>query len=315
MAGPVLIYAEEAVEIASHLEPKLPDERFLPVTRTDALDAALAEGPDCAFTIKALGLAGESHARVLAAPSLRWFHVGGSGYEHIAGRWDGTQVQVTNSVGVLAPFLAETCLGAMLALNHGLIAYRDQQRQRLWQGIPFRPLMGQTLLVVGAGAIGGEFAKRAAAMGMRVIALRRSDRPVEGAETRPASALWESLPEADIVSCHLRLTPETTGLFDARAFAAMKRGALFLNTARGGHVVEADLRAALASGHLRGAYLDVTAIEPLPAEDPLWETPNLLISPHSADGVDDWPLRFADLFAENLAAFRLGQTMKNPVEP
>ncbi|MEM9145264.1 MAG: D-2-hydroxyacid dehydrogenase [Pseudomonadota bacterium] len=313
MAGPVLIYAEEAVEILDHLAPRFPQERLLPVVEASALDAALDEQPDCVFAIKGPGLPTESYARILAQPSVRWFHVGGSGYEHIAGRWDPSRVQVTNSVGVLAPFLAETCIGAILALNHGLIAYRDQQRARLWQGIPFRPLAGQCLLVVGAGAIGGELAQRAAALGMRVIALRRSEQPVEGAELRPAEALWDSLPEADIVSVHLRLTPESTGLFDARAFQAMKPGALFLNTARGGHVVEADLIAALSAGQLRGAYLDVTAVEPLPPESPLWEAPNLLISPHSADGVDDWPLRFADLFAANLQAFRAGGPLTNPI--
>lgn len=315
MTGPVLIYAAEAPVFAERLRSRLPSETLLFVESEAELDAALAEGPDCAFSIKNAKLPAESHRRALAAPTLRWFHVGGSGFEHIAGHWDAARVQVTNSVGVLAPFLAETCLGAMLALNHGLIRYRDQQRERLWQGNPFRPLMGQTLLVVGAGAIGGELARRAAALGVRVIALRRSDRPVEGAETRPAEALFDSLPEADIVSCHLRLTPETTGLFDARAFAAMKPGALFLNTARGGHVVEADLLAALGSGQLRGAYLDVTETEPLPAESPLWDAPNLLISPHSADGVSDWPIRFADLFADNLIAFRAGKTLTNLVVP
>lgn len=313
MAAPVLIYAEEAAEIARHLAPRFPGERLLAVTRGDRLAAALAEAPDCAFTIKGAGLALEGHRAVLSAPSLRWLHVGGSGYEHIAGQWDPGRVTVTNSVGVLAPFLAETCLGAILALNHGLIAYRDRQRERLWQGIPFRPLAGQTLLVVGAGAIGGALAQRAAALGVRVIALRRSARPVAGAETRRADALWDSLPEADIVSVHLRLTPETEGLFDARAFSAMKAGALFLNTARGGHVVEADLIAALGSGQLRGAYLDVCRTEPLPADSPLWDAPNLLLSPHSADGVEDWALRFADLFADNLEAFRAGRPLANPV--
>ncbi len=311
--GPVLVYAEEAAEIAALLAARHPGERLLPVSRPEALDAALAEDPEIAMTLRSAALPDADHARILAHPSLRWVHVSGSGYEHM-GRWDGTRVTVTNAVGVLAPFLAETCLGAILALTHGLLAYREQQRARLWRPIPFRPLMGRTLLVIGAGAIGGELAKRAAGMGMRVVATRRSAAPVPGAlAVHPPEALDRLLPEADIVSIHLRLTPETEGLFDARRFALMKPGAVFLNTARGGHVVEADLLAALRSGHLSGAYLDVTRSEPLPADSPLWEAPNLLLTPHNADGVEDWVARFAALFADNLAAWREGRPLANPV--
>lgn len=314
MPQPVLIFAEEAATIVSHIAGRLPGERLLAVQDPGGLDAALAESPDCAFTIRAPSLPAPHHVRVITSPAIRWFQVGGSGYEHIAGRWDPKEVRVTNAQGVLAPFLAETCIGAMLALNHGLIAYRDQQKARIWRGIPFRPLMGQTLLIVGAGAIGGQLAERASALGLRVIAIRRSASPVAGAdEVRPPEALSASLSEADIVSVHLRLTPETKGMFDAALFAQMKPGALFLNTARGGHVVEADLAAALGSGQLRAAYIDVTSTEPLPAESPLWDVPNLLISPHVADGVSDWVERFADLFADNLLRWRAGESLINEV--
>lgn len=217
---------------------------------------------------------------------------------------------------MLAPFLAETCIGAILAINHGLLAYRAAQTRRSWEPRPFRPLMGQRLLVVGAGAIGGELAVRAAALGMEVVAIRRTGGAVPGAsEVRPPEALMESLGEADVVSCHLRLTPETEGIFDRAAFAAMKRGAIFLNSARGGHVVEADLAEALRSGHLSGAWCDVFAVEPLPETSPLWDLPTLLISPHNADGVADWDARFAALFSRNLTAWREGRALENPVLP
>jgi phosphoglycerate dehydrogenase-like enzyme len=149
---------------------------------------------------------------------------------------------------------------------------------------------------------------------MRVIGLRRSGEPVAGVdEMRTPDALTASLAEADAVSLHLRLKPETQGLFDAALFAAMKPGAIFINTARGGLVVERDLVAALEAGHLGGAYLDVFETEPLPAESPLWEAPNLLISPHAADGVEDWEARFAALFAENLENWRAGHALRNVV--
>ncbi len=314
--GPILVYSDGAEAITAALAARFPDERLRAVTTPEGLDAALAEGPEIAFTIGSRALPRPTHGRIVAHPTIRWFHVGGSGTEHVDGRWDPARTTVTNSVGVLAPFLAETCIGAILALNHGLLAYRAQQARREWREIPFRPLMGQRLLVVGAGAIGGELSRRAAAMGMEVVAIRRSDAPVPGAvEVLPPEALAASLSEADVVSLHLRLTPETRGLFDAAMFARMKPGALFLNSARGGHVVEADLAAALRSGHLAGAWLDVFETEPLSAESPLWDLPTLLVTPHTADGVVDWQERFTALFADNLTAWRAGRPLTNLVAP
>ncbi|MGF1503241.1 MAG: D-2-hydroxyacid dehydrogenase [Paracoccaceae bacterium] len=311
---PVILYLEEAERVAADLAQRFPGERFLPVSSHAGLAAALGENPGVAFSVKSPATPGPGHARIAAHPGLAFFQVGGSGFEHL-GDWDRDRLRVANCAGVLAPFLAETCLGAILALNHGLIRYRDQQRARLWREHWFRPLMGQTLLIVGAGAIGGELSVRAAAMGVRVIALRRSGAPVPGAaETRPPEALAESLAEADIVSLHLRLTRETEGLFDAALFARMKPGSLFVNTARGGHVIEADLLDAVRSGHLAGAYLDVFETEPLPAQSPLWDEPQILITPHASDGVTDWLDRFVAVFAENLAAWRAGRALINPVD-
>jgi phosphoglycerate dehydrogenase-like enzyme len=314
MTGPVLIYADNAETLAAGLRARCPGETVHAVDRADALPGALAaHRPEAVFAVKSMVLGPETHRPILEAPSVRWLHVGGSGYEHVAGR-DAGRITLTNCAGVLAPFLAETVIGALLALNCGLIRYHAQQRERLWRQHLFRPLAGQTLLVVGAGAIGAEVARRAGGLGMRVIGLRRSGEPVAGVdEMRPPEALTESLGEADAVSLHLRLTPETQGMFDAAMFAAIKLGAIFINTARGGHVVADDLLAALRSGHLRGAYLDVFETEPLPPGSPLWSAPNLLISPHAADGVADWEARFAALFAENLEHWRAGRTLRNVV--
>jgi phosphoglycerate dehydrogenase-like enzyme len=314
MTGPVLIYADHAGLLAEDLRARVPGETIHAVDRPDALAAALtAHRPEAVFSINSPKLGGASHRPILDAPSVRWLHVGGSGYEHVLG-WDAARLTVTNCAGVLAPFLAETVIGALLALNSGLIRYHEQQRQRVWRQHLFRPLSGQTLLVVGTGAIGAEVASRASCLQMRVIGLRRSRAPVAGVDDlRPPEALTASLAEADVVSLHLRLTPETEGLFDAAMFAAMKPGALFINTARGGLVVENDMLAALQSGHLRAAYLDVFRSEPLPYNSPLWTTPNLLISPHAADGVTDWETRFAALFAENLTNWRAGRALRNVV--
>jgi phosphoglycerate dehydrogenase-like enzyme len=314
MSGPVLIYADNATILATNLRARCPSETIHAVDQPDALRAALeAHRPEAVFSINSPTLGGATHRPILDCESARWLHVGGSGYEHVLG-WDAGRLTVTNCAGVLAPFLAETVIGALLALNSGLIRYHEQQRERVWRQHPFRPLTGQTLLVVGAGAIGAEVASRASGLGMRVIGLRRSGTPVAGIdEMRPPEALTASLSEADAVSLHLRLTPETENLFNAAMFSAMKPGTFFINTARGGHVVENDLLEALQTGHLRGAYLDVFQTEPLPANSPLWTAPNLLISPHAADGVTDWEARFAALFAENLANWRAGRALRKVV--
>ncbi|MDT8345237.1 MAG: D-2-hydroxyacid dehydrogenase [Thermohalobaculum sp.] len=313
MPPPLLILAAEAAEIAAHLGPRLPGERILALTSADRLDAALAERPEAALLIRTETIAQAACRRVIEAPSLRWLQVGGSGYEWL-GPWDATRVTVTNAVGVLAPYLAETAIAALLALNTGLLRYRDDQRARAWRPGTFRPLAGQRLAIVGAGAIGREVARRAAALGMAVTGLNRSGQPVEGIATmRPLADLDAVLGGADAVSCHLRLTPETANLFDARRFALMRPGALFLNSARGGCVVEPALHDALASGHLGGAWCDVFAEEPLPAASPLWDLPNLLVTPHCADQIDGWALRFADFFAANLARFRAGAALVNRI--
>lgn len=313
MPSPILILAIEADEVAHHLGRCLDGERLLVLTGAEDLDAALAEAPEIAFMIRNEAIPLDAARRAAAHPSLRWLQIGGSGYEWL-GDWDRARLVVTNAAGVLAPFLAETTIGAMLALGFGFPRYRDDQKARCWRPGTFRPLSGQRLLVVGAGAIGREVGRRAAALGMEVRGVNRSGRPVEDITcVHPLSELDSVLPWADIVSCHLRLTPETTGLFDARRFALMKPGALFLNSARGGCVVESALLSALASGHLGGAWCDVFAEEPLPPASPLWHLPNLLITPHCADQIDGWALRFADFFAANLARFRAGEPLVNVV--
>lgn len=314
-SGPVLIAHARAEALRARLSLRFPDQTFLVADGDSALRDALAENPVAALTIKVPEFGVTEYAKIIDAPSMRWVFVGGSGYEHI-GTWDPRRVSVTNCVGVLAPFLADTCMGAILSLNQRLLDYREDQRERRWQPKNFTPLASQTLLVVGVGAIGGALAERAKAFGMRVIGVRRSG------ETHPSidemygpDALLALLGNADVVSVHLRLTDETRGVFDARAFATMKDSALFLNTSRGGCVVEPDLIRALETGALRGAYLDVFETEPLPDDAPIWRAPNLLISPHASDSTVDWEERFCDLFATNLERWRSGANLINVVAP
>lgn len=278
------------------------------VTCGAELPAALAQAPELVFSIKHSGFPGHEHRPAIEHPSVRWFHVGGSGFEHL-GRWrEG--VAVTNCAGVLAPFHAEMAVAALASLCVGLPGYGVDQRARRWRPRRFRAMAGRTLLVVGVGHTGGALAQRARALGLRVIGVRASGAPhpdVEAMYTPDAlPGLWG---RADVIALNLRLTPATQGLVDAAALAAMRPGALLLNGARGGVVDQAALVAALTSGQLGGAWLDVTDPEPLPSDSPLWAMDNVILTPHVADQVADFPLRFARRFVDNLARYRAGEPL------
>jgi phosphoglycerate dehydrogenase-like enzyme len=175
---------------------------------------------------------------------------------------------------------------------------------------------GRTMLVIGLGGIGTEAARRAAALDMRVIGTRRSSR--EGPDfveyVGLSDELFELAAEADFIVNALPLTTETTGLLDADFFSAAKRGAFLVNVGRGRTVVTDDLVAALESGQIAGAALDVTDPEPLPADHPLWQMDNVIITPHVASR-DSNRARHMILFKENLRRFVAGDALLNVVDP
>lgn len=312
----ILVVFDQPDDFRDLLHTRFPELRFSFATDAQGVGRELeAARPEVIFSIHSPGLPDEAYRAIVECPTLRWLQVGGSGYERFPA-WDTRRVTVTNGVGVLSDFLAETVSGAILALNGGFLRYLAQQRKASWQPWHFRPLSEQTLLIVGVGAIGGALADRAKALGMRVLGVRRSGAAHRSVERMyPPDALPEALGEADIVSLHLRASPRTAHLIDRGAFAAMRPGALFVNTSRGAVVDEQALVEALRSGHLRGAYLDVFEVEPLPLGSPLWGMENVLITPHAADAVHDWPRRFAEFFAANLARWQAGEELHNRVNP
>jgi phosphoglycerate dehydrogenase-like enzyme len=174
--------------------------------------------------------------------------------------------------------------------------------------------------VIGLGAIGCEIAWRCAGVGMKVIGVRRTPcRP--GEEPKGVSAVYapEQLSavvgQATVVVNALPASPETDALFNESVFAAMAPGCVFMNVGRGSSVDEDALVAALRSGHLRAAALDVTRQEPLPPDSPLWDVPNLYLSPHSSPSPEGYMNRLWALFLENLEAYRAGRPLRNKVEP
>jgi phosphoglycerate dehydrogenase-like enzyme len=270
---------------------------------------AVAEhDPEVVFSIKHTGFPGSAHLPAVRHPGLRWLHIGGSGHEHFDPLPQG--LIVTHCVGVLAPFLAETAMAALLSLCTGLPRYAEQQRQRLWLPRRFQALRGRRVLIVGVGAVGEAFACRAAGFGAELVGVRRSGVPTASVpDMHRPEALDALLPTADVVSLHPRLSERTRGLFDAPRIARMKRGAILLNSSRGAVVDTEALLAALEDGRLGGAWLDVTDPEPLPPDHPLWAAPNTLITPHCADQVADFPRRFAQRFVEHWGRWQRGEEM------
>jgi glyoxylate/hydroxypyruvate reductase A len=196
--------------------------------------------------------------------------------------------------------MAQYAAAVVLHQVRGLARYEAQQAARDWSRHPMAAAR-QRVTVLGWGEVGREVGRVLQALGLAVRGWRRDGTP-----------LADALHDADIVINTLPLTPQTAGLLDARAFAAMPRGAFLVNIARGGHVVQADLIAAVRSGHLAGAALDVQAHEPLPPDDPLWAVPGIRLTPHIAAQPDTATV--AAQFADNLQRLRQGLPLLNLVD-
>src|SRR5438552_604359 len=226
---------------------------------------------------------------------------------------------LTNLQRTMGPSMAEHVLGMMLVLSRHLDYFLKEQQQARWVGDDaphLADLEGKTVLVVGLGGIGTEVARRAHAFGMRVIATRASGRT--GPDYVSYVGLPDELPklakDADFIVNCTPLTPQTTGVFNKEFFATLKPGAYFISVGRGRSTVTADLIAALASGGLAGAGLDVVDPEPLPPDSPLWHLPNVIITPHvSADTPFAEEQRNA-VVVENLRRYAAGEPMLSVVD-
>jgi phosphoglycerate dehydrogenase-like enzyme len=307
---PVVVVHADAARLVEALRARVEDVDFVAVDRLDAIEPALdTHRPEVVFAIKSSRFIGPEFHTLVRHEAVRWIHVGGSGVEHL-GAWDDDRIHVTNSAGVLAPYLAETWVGAVLALDGGLF---EAKAQRTWSRRRFRTVRGQRLLLVGLGEVGGRVASLASALGMEVEAIRRHPERGGAPKVFGPEALDDQLPHADIVSLHLRLDASTHRLFDRDRLARLRPGAPFVNTARGGLVDEAALVERLVDGHLRGAWLDVFASEPLPPSSPLWSLDQVLVTPHAADQIEGWDLAFVDRFVEQLARWRASRPLSHRV--
>ena len=253
---------------------------------------------------------------------LKWLHVFNVGVDHpIYAEMLERGVRLTTSPGSTAVPIAHTAITALLMLARNFPRWMDAQRRRAWQpmqgsDVP-ADLSGQTALILGMGHIGREIARIAKALGLHVIGTRRSPRaaddPVD--ELHAPDTLADLLPRSQWLIIACPLSDETRGMIDAEALARLPHGARILNIARGEIVQAPALIAALASGHLAGAYLDVFEQEPLPADSPLWAMPNVLITPHNSAAAAGNDRRVFEIFRANLGRWMRGEALLNEVRP
>ncbi len=261
-----------------------------------------------------------SAARFKNFANIRWVQLnlaGTDGFTSPGVLAPGTVL--TNASGAYGLAVSEHMLGQLLMQIKRLDQYQDAQRKRQWTDFgTVKSIWGSKTLVVGLGDIGGAFARKMYALGSEVRGIRKSpgEKPEELEAVGTFAQLDEWLPEADFVALSLPGTPATYHLFGAERLARMKPGAVLINAGRGQTVDSLALNDALRNGRLGGACLDVTDPEPLPADHPLWDAPNLLLTPH-VSGFYHLPEtleRIVQIAVSNLKAFMAGQPLKNQVD-
>lgn len=251
------------------------------------------------------------------ARQLRWIQLTSAGVEQLMEAPERPRdVVVTNARGIHGEVMAEYTAAVMLALRWGLPGLVRDQQARRWRADRVRPLAGATVGVVGLGAIGAAIARRSAALGMRVVGVKRTPVEVPGvARVYGPDGLRAMLPECDVVVLVVPTTGETRRMIGAPELAAMKPSAFLVNVARGSVVDEHALVAALEARRIAGAALDVFDEEPLPASSPFWAMENVLVTPHISGFFADYAERVVEVFLDNLARWRGGEPLRNVVDP
>ena len=268
-------------------------------------------------------LSGDLDDRFADAPQLRWIHCDHAGLNKSARPWVFERgLQVTSSSGRSAPALAEHAIFFMLLFAYQYPRFQEAQRAHRW-GFPgqekLRGLIGRTVGIVGLGNTGCELALRARAFGMRVLGYRRQAIDVPGVDRLYAAErgdlLDELLRDSDFVVLATPLSDATHHLIGSRELTLMKPTAILVNMARGGVVDEAALIETMRHGGIAGAGLDVFEQEPLPADSPLWDLPNVAITPHTTPRVPDRTGRSLETIAENVRRYRAGERLINLLTP
>jgi phosphoglycerate dehydrogenase-like enzyme len=308
----IVLINEEMRDLRPALQRAAPGAKLIEVSAATAKEIAAADA--------AIGVCS---APVLAqAKQLQWIQWPAAGVDRCVQQpaLQERHVLLTNLQRTMGPSMAEHVLGMMLALSRHFDFFLKQQQQAQWVSGDSAPqlvdLDGRTVLVVGLGGIGTEVARRAHALGMHVTATRASGR--SGPDFVSYVGLPDELPklarEADFIVNCAPLTAQTTGIFNREFFDTLKPGAYFISVGRGKSTVTADLIAALSSGRLAGAGLDVVDPEPLPADSPLWHLPNVIITPHVSAATPVSVEQRNVVLVENLRRYNAGEPMISVVD-
>ena len=314
----------------SRIETEVPPGSLVFVTAEEAL---AAQGPcDAEVAFMTREVTGKSSSGnptpelqgfdlvVRKSPRLKWLQIHPAGAERpIYRELRDRGVKVTTASGATAVTVAHSVLGALIALNRRFPLLADAQRRHAWEPrlgerSP-RDFKGQRAVIVGLGPIGRKVADLLQMLGMVSVGVRRTaeaSAPFE--QVISYERLPEVLPYADWLILCCPASPLTRGLANASVFAAMPEGSHFINVSRGEIAVQADVVATLRSGHLAGAYLDVFEKEPLDPASSLWDMANVLISPHTASHSQGQNEAIFDIFLDNLARYRRGETLRNDVD-
>lgn len=303
--------------LAEAIRDRWPQMRVVYLANYDTLDKEL---PDAHIFVGA-SLRPEQFAH---AKQLKWIHSTAAGVSQLMyPELRNSGVIVTNPSGIFSPPMAEHTMGMILALARNFpdtVRFQDAAKwaqQDLWDKPQhLSEVNGSLLLIVGYGSIGRELAKRAQAFGMRIWGVTRSGKgdTTYAERIQPASELHQALPHADYIVIAAPDTPETKHLIGAEQIARMKRGARLINIGRGSLLDEAALMAALQSGQLSGAALDVTTPEPLPSDSALWKAPNLFITPHTSGVSDRLWQRETELLLRLLDEWFAGKELSSRVD-
>jgi phosphoglycerate dehydrogenase-like enzyme len=261
--------------------------------------------------------------QVRAAKQLRWVQSWSAGVDRVLFIEGGealrsSQIVLTNNRIVQGPEVSDHAMALLLTLSRSLLTYRDNQKREIWDDCAGAPmeLRGKAAVVVGVGGIGTQIALRAHAFGMTVIGIDPEDKPFLPFVERMVkpSELDATVPLADVLILSAPFTPATRKMVGPRQFRLMKKGSLFIAVSRGGLYDLDSLVEMLREGHLAGAGVDVTDPEPLPQGHPLWQLPNVIVTPHIAVWSDrDYERRVA-IVKENLRRFAEGEPLIHVVD-
>ena len=308
----ILITVPFTEEQEKRLRAQMPGAEYMFTTRVKASDKQIREADVILGNLPV--------ARLAQAANLKWLQLNSSGADAYAAEGAlAPEVILTNATGAYGLAISEHLLAATFFLKKKLGLYFMNQKNREWKDEgQVTAISGSRTLVIGLGSIGGDYARKMALLGSRVVGIRRTkaECPDYLEEIGTFEDIDRFLPEADIVALALPNTPQTYHIMNEERLSGMKRGSILLNVGRGTAIDQDTLVKVLRNGPLAGASIDVTDPEPLPADHPLWRCENLLLTPHIAG---DYHLQetldqIVELFIDNLCRYAKGRELKNPVD-